>query len=104
MTHKIYIVRSIFSRFVYIGSTSLSLKKRISLHRCNYKNKVLNKKHDNCAVNKIFEVDPDPEILLLRVTDSLLAKKYEQMYIDEYSTSPSYSVCNIRRACASTSF
>ena len=100
MTKKVYMIRSEISRLVYIGSTSLNLSKRLSLHKSRYQRREAGQPVPDCAVSRIFKVDPNPSIMLLSEynDDSELLRYHEQNFIDEYSQCPYYKVVNIRRA------
>ena len=80
---KIYIIQSDLTPQVYVGSTTMSLSKRLSCHKSMHRRKV-----QNISTSSILDLDPNPRIELLEQMPSNCTKKQmlqrERHYIESY--------------------
>ena len=98
---QVYIIKSHFSKKLYVGSCAMYLSMRKSQHKYNFNCyiKALDKNNTTiptCSSRLIFEEDPDPEVICCETLETKEEMKTREQYWKDKLVEKGFDVVNIR--------
>jgi hypothetical protein len=97
---QVYIIKSHFSKKIYVGSCNMYLSMRKSQHKYSFNCYRKGQKNDchipTCASRLIYEEDPNPEVICCETLETTNEMKDREQYWKDKLIEKGFDVVNIR--------